>query len=115
MSFLSRFRSHVIAFPLAALAALAMLAISEASYQDATSSLDRLGERAVARGKLNDLVKALLDAETGQRGYLLTERREYLRPYEQALRESRSLLAWLHTYYARDPTAAPTMMQLARE
>ena len=61
-----------------------MLAISEASYQDATSSLDRLGERGTARAKLNDLVKALLDAETGQRGYLLTERREYLKPYEQA-------------------------------
>ena len=79
MSFLSRLRGNVLAFPLAALAALAMLAISEASYQDATSSLDRLGERAAARSKLNDLVKALLDAETGQRGYLLTERREYLR------------------------------------
>ena len=46
MSFLSRFRRNVIAFPLAALAALAMLAISETSYQDATSSLDTLGERA---------------------------------------------------------------------
>jgi CHASE3 domain sensor protein len=90
MSFLSRFRGQVIAFPLAALAALAMLAISEASYQDATSSLDRLGERATARAKLNDLVKALIDAETGQRGYLLTERAEYLKPYEQATRESRS-------------------------
>jgi signal transduction histidine kinase len=115
MSFLSRFRGHVIAFPLAALAALAMLAISEASYQDATSSLDRLGERAVARGKLNDLVKVLLDAETGQRGYLLTERREYLRPYEEASRESRSLIGWLNTYYARDPKLTPTMTELAKE
>ena len=80
MSFLSRFRRNVIAFPLAALAALSMLAISEASYQDATSSLDTLGDRATARGKLNDLVKSLLDAETGQRGFLLTDRKEYLRP-----------------------------------
>jgi signal transduction histidine kinase len=115
MSFLSRFRGQAIAFPLAALAALAMLAISEASYQDATSSLDRLGERATARGKLNDLVKAVLDAETGERGYLLTERREYLRPYEQALSESRSLLAWLNAYYAKDPRTGPTMAELAKE
>jgi len=105
----------VIAFPLAALAALAMLAISEASYQDATSSLDRLGERATARGKLNDLVKTLLDAETGQRGYLLTERREYLRPYEQAQKESRDLIAWLTAYYAKDPKTAPTMLEVAKE
>ena len=115
MSFLARFRGQVIAFPLAALAALAMLAISEASYQDATSSLDRLGERATARTKLNDLVKSLLDAETGQRGYLLTERREYLRPYEQAQRESRALIAWLNTYYVRDPKTAGTMTELAKE
>jgi signal transduction histidine kinase len=115
MSLLSRFRGSVIAFPLAALAALAMLAISEASYQDATSSLDRLGERSTARSKLNDLVKSLLDAETGQRGYLLTERREYLRPYEQAQKESRSLLAWLNDYYAKDPNTAPTMLEIAKE
>jgi len=115
MSFLSRFRGNAIAFPLAALAALAMLAISEASYQDATSSLNRLGERAAARGKLNDLVKALLDAETGQRGYLLTERREYLRPYEQAQKESHDLLAWLSNYYAKEPEIAPTMLELANE
>jgi len=115
MSFLARFRGQVIAFPLAALAALAMLAISEASYQDATSSLDRLGERAMARAKLNDLVKAVIDAETGQRGYLLTDRREYLQPYEQATRESRSLIAWLNTYYARDSAVTATMTELAQE
>jgi signal transduction histidine kinase len=115
MSFLSRFRRNVFAFPLAALAALAMLAISEASYQDATSSLDALGERATARGKLNDLVKALLDAETGQRGYLLTDRKEYLRPYSQALTETRSLLAWLTRYYAKDANGAPVMNDVARE
>ena len=115
MSFLSRLRGQVIAFPLAALAALAMLAISEASYQDATSSLDRLGERGTARNKLNDLVKAVLDAETGERGYLLTERREYLRPYEQALRETRTLIAWLNDYYARDPRTTAVMAELAKE
>jgi len=115
MSFLSRLRGSVIAFPLAALAALAMLAISEASYQDATSSLDRLGERGAARSKLNDLVKSLLDAETGQRGYLLTDRREYLRPYEQAQQESRTLLAWLKDYYAKDPSTAPAMLEIAKE
>jgi signal transduction histidine kinase len=115
MSFLSRFRGQVIAFPLAALAALAMLAISEASYQDATSSLDRLGQRAEARTKLNDLVKSLLDAETGQRGYLLTNRPEYLRPYEQAQVHSRALIAWLTQYYAKDPRTAPTMAEVAKE
>jgi signal transduction histidine kinase len=115
MGFLSRFRRNVIAFPLAAAAALSMLVISEASYQDATSSLDTLGERATARAKLNDLVKSLLDAETGQRGYLLTERKEYLRPYQLAQTETRSLLVWLTSHYASDAKAAPVMGEIARE
>ena len=58
MGFLSRFRRNIFAFPLAAAAALAMLAISEASYQDATSSLDALGQRGNARSSLNALVRA---------------------------------------------------------
>ena len=115
MTFLSRFRRNVIAFPLAALAALAMLAISEASYQDATASLDRLGDRGVARTKLNDLVKSLLDAETGQRGYLLTDRREYLKPYHQAQVDARKTLAWLNEYYARDPQTSTLMADVMKE
>ena len=115
MSFLSRFRRNVIAFPLAALAALAMLAISEASYQDATASLDRLGDRGAARTKLNDLVKSLLDAETGQRGYLLTDRREYLKPYQQAQVDVRKTLAWLNEYYAKEPQTSALMSEVMKE
>jgi signal transduction histidine kinase len=33
----------------------------------------------------NDLLIGLLDAETGQRGYLLTSNRDYLQPYDAAL------------------------------
>ncbi len=115
MSFLSRFRRNVVAFPLAALAALAMLAISEASYQDATGSMDTLGERGDARTRLNDLVKSLLDAETGERGYLLTNRREYLKPYEQAQGQARKTLAWLNDYYGKDPQTSALMGDVMKE
>ena len=115
MSFLSRFKRNLVAFPLAALAALAMLAISEASYQDATSTLDSLGQRAAARGHLNDLVKGLLDAETGQRGYLLTGRSEYLRPYRQARVDVREAIGWLTPYYSQDARTADVMKQVAEE
>lgn len=33
----------------------------------------------------NDLLNLMLDAETGERGYLLTERAEYLQPYQTAI------------------------------
>lgn len=115
MSLLSRLNRNVVAFPLAALAALAMLAISEASYQDATGTLDALGQRAAARGRLNDLTKALLGAETGQRGYLLTGRKEYLAPYREARASLHEAIAWLTPYYAGDPKAAELMREVTQE
>ncbi|MCA9647781.1 MAG: CHASE3 domain-containing protein, partial [Myxococcales bacterium] len=35
---------------------------------------------------LDNLLQVLLDAETGQRGYLITGEKEYLEPYSAALR-----------------------------
>ncbi len=113
MSPLSYFRRSVVAFPLAALAALAMFVISEVSYQDATSSLDSLGERATARNRLNQVAKSLLDAETGQRGYLLSNRQEYLAPYRDAQDGLREATEWLQKYYAKDAAKAKLMKQLS--
>jgi signal transduction histidine kinase len=113
MSALSYFRRSVVAFPLAALAALAMFVISEVSYQDATSSLDSLGQRAAARNRLNQVAKSLLDAETGQRGYLLSNRQEYLAPYRDAQDGLRESTDWLKHYYANDPAKSRLMQQLS--
>ena len=110
---LSYFRRSVVAFPLAALAALAMLVISEVSYQDATGSLDSLGNRSEARSNLNTVAKSLLDAETGQRGYLLTSRTEYLAPYRDAQEGLQAALESLKTYYAPNPRSAALLRQLA--
>jgi signal transduction histidine kinase len=114
MSALSYFRRSVVAFPLAALAALAMFVISEVSYQDATSSLNSLGERANARNRLNQIAKGLLDAETGQRGYLLSNRQEYLTPYRDAQDGLHEATEWLTAYYADDPVKSRLMEQLAK-
>jgi signal transduction histidine kinase len=112
MSALSYFRRSVVAFPLAALAALAMFVISEVSYQDATSALDSLGGRATARNQLNQVAKSLLDAETGQRGYLLSNRPDYLTPYRDAQEGLREATDWLKNHYAGDPAKAKLMQEL---
>ena len=112
MSPLSYFRRSVVAFPLAALAALAMFVISEVSYQDATSALDSLGERATARSHLHQVAKSLLDAETGQRGYLLSNRPEYLAPYRDAQEGLRESTAWLKKNYADNARMAALLEQL---
>jgi signal transduction histidine kinase len=109
---LSYFRRSVVAFPLAALAALAMFVIGEVSYQDATASLDSLGDRGVARNNLNVVARSLLDAETGQRGYLLTSRAEYLAPYRDAQESLRVATAWLGKYYSTDPRTNALVHQL---
>jgi signal transduction histidine kinase len=109
---LSYFRRSVVVFPLAALAALAMFIISEVSYRDATRSFDSLGKRGAASLYLNDLAKSLLNAETGQRGYLLTSRDDYLAPYRDAQEGLRRSIDWLKTYYAKNPETSSLMQQL---
>ena len=89
LNLIARLRRGGFAFPLAVLAALAMFAISETAYRESSASLDELGTMAVARQNIQVLWRSLLDAETGQRGYLLTGRKEYLEPYSAAQQEIR--------------------------
>lgn len=99
---LSRIKRSAYAFPLAALAALAMLFISETSYWQATDSLDDMSMMAQARTQINTLMRRLVDTETSQRGYLLTSRKEYLGPLNGAIDDSNAALKWLMQYYAKD-------------
>lgn len=99
-------------FPLACLATVAMLFISEGSYWQSALTLDQLASMGKARGQLMDLQRGMLDAETGQRGYLLTGRREYLRPYEQALADIAQAFLALDLYYGAQPGARTLLDQL---
>jgi signal transduction histidine kinase len=114
LTFLPLLRGSPFAFPLAALAALAMFVISESSYQQASATLDSLGEMGTARTAIQTLWRNLTDAETGQRGYLLTKRVEYMQPYDKAKREVAESLVWLTNYYRGDP-ATETLMQKVAE
>ena len=46
--------------------------------------------------KLGDLISSLKDAETGQRGFLITGKPAYLEPYRASLQTSSTVLADLH-------------------
>jgi signal transduction histidine kinase len=100
-------------FPLAALVALGMFVISESSYQQATATFDGLGVQGQARTNIQVLWRSLTDAETGQRGYLLTGRNEYLKPYVEAQARVAATLTWLNDYYAASPDTAALMKQVA--
>ncbi len=113
MRLLQRFGNSVYAFPLACIAALVLLVISETSYRSASGSMQQLGAMASTRTEIQSLWRHLVDAETGQRGYLLTGRDEYLKPYRESLAQVDASVRLLQTYYRDDVEATPTMTQLA--
>ena len=98
--------------PLACVAAAAMVFISEGSYWRSVGTLDELGAMGTARTSIQALAQGVLDAETGQRGYLLTGRREYLVPYQGALQKIDGAFAFLDRYYGNHPASARLLEKL---
>ncbi|HJW11845.1 MAG TPA: CHASE3 domain-containing protein, partial [Albitalea sp.] len=109
---LLRHKRGAVAFVLAALAALLVVAISEAAYWESTRAMERLATMTTARNHLLKLSQRVVDAESGERGYLLTGRREYLDPYRSAFDDITRALTWLKGYYAAEPEQAGAMQKL---
>jgi signal transduction histidine kinase len=74
-----------ISLPLAVLAAAFLIFINEASFRKSTDAAAAIEEAQLTRGAINKLLQHVLDAETGQRGYLLTGDARYLEPYNTAV------------------------------
>jgi signal transduction histidine kinase len=112
---LSRLRRSVWALPLAALAAMVVFGINEAGYDRSRAGLDSIAERSQASRQIERIWRLMLDAETGQRGYLLTERNAYLQPYQDAVAESHATALWLRRHYAGDREALPLVNEIAAQ
>ena len=106
------FRQSAFAFPIAAVAVLAMVLISEASYSGSRRAMDELSAISTARFQTQRLLRLLVDAETAQRGYLITGRAEYQAPYLAAMQELPSVLNPLRAHYGARPTLAPVMAHI---
>ena len=72
-----RLRRSVFAWPLARPAAGLRAVINETSFRRSSEALEHLSARSTASPSLSRCCGRLLDAETGQRGYLLTRRNIY--------------------------------------
>jgi signal transduction histidine kinase len=107
-------RPDVIAWPLAAVAVVLVMAINEMSHARSMDALEHLRLRSQASMQIESVLRRLLDAETGQRGYLLTRRRVYLDPYELAANDVAQGLAWLRQHYAQDETSNAMIGELSR-
>ena len=101
-----------LAILLLALAFIAMVLITEDSNKRASELVQKLGAIADNRLHLYELTKGVLDAETGQRGYMLTGREEYLQPYHAALGKIKVAFSHLDTAYGQEPQSADLLKKL---
>ncbi len=76
-----------ISLPLAILAALVLFFINDTNFDKSTKATAHIEESAQTLSTVNKLLIHLIDAETGQRGYLLTGQASYLEPYTNAIAE----------------------------
>lgn len=93
-------------------ASLTMVFVTEDSNRRAAQLVQNLGAIAENRLHLYDLTKGVLDAESGQRGYLLTGQTEYLAPYYAALKEIDIAFTRLDAAYSREPRSAALLKKL---
>jgi signal transduction histidine kinase len=110
--FADRFRRSRLALPMAAVVAVAMVFISEGSYWRAKDSMDELGRLGTARTAIQNLHRNMVDAESGQRGFLITRRPEYLAPYRDASEEIRETMRVLNLHFKEQPAKNETMKRL---
>ncbi len=108
----NRLRRSPFAFPLAALVALIMLLISETSYRSSRNSMDAVSDLSIARLRVQRVLRLMVDAETAQRGYLLTGRKDYLEPYRNSVEALPETMAKLKAHYASRPAHAKALARL---
>ena len=107
------FPKMALSLALATLAALMLVGINEVGFRQSHQALIEVRDAQSVRQTLNELLLNLVDAETGQRGYLLTGESQYREPYDQAVRKVDGQLSTLRAFYAGRPAESAHLTQLA--
>jgi signal transduction histidine kinase/DNA-binding response OmpR family regulator/CHASE3 domain sensor protein len=95
--------STVGGFAMASIALVVIAALSYRSLRERTATAERTSHTIAVLDQVEGVLSTLKDAETGQRGYLLTGDADYLRPYAQAVATLDDELASLRRLTAGDP------------
>lgn len=103
-----------ISMALAVSAATVLMVINETGYVSSTAAIRQISTESDTRSQLNRLLQHMLDAETGQRGYLLTGDAKYLQPYDAALTQIGRTMNDLNAAYADDLQGNLTYAKLRR-
>ncbi len=86
------------------IASLAIAVYAELGYRRLESANQQMAVALEMQSTLHETLSLIVDAETGQRGYLLTGKDEYLRPYETALPKISGAFGRLHELLVRNGT-----------
>ncbi len=89
------------------LAAVTLLLIALVSYRNANLLIETehwVGHTHQVRAELAELLSQLKDAETGQRGYVITGEESYLDPYKSGVTGSKTTLADLKNLTGDNPS-----------
>lgn len=113
MKLLSRPKA-IIVLPLAVLAVASLIALNELGYRRSALAAETMVSEQEKRGTLHLLLQQVLDAETGQRGYLLTGDEKYLLPYTDATNKINATLDALRKSYADDAAQLGRFAELSR-
>ena len=114
MDVLKVIKRHPMVFPLACIAAATMVFISEGSYWQSLRTRGEMEATEAVRVSIYALQRNVLDAETGQRGFLLTSRKEYLQTYASALKKADESLQLLDKHYSQQPQSQDVLRKLHR-
>ncbi|MDB5931253.1 MAG: multi-sensor signal transduction histidine kinase [Polaromonas sp.] len=103
-----------LSLPLAMLAAAFLIFINEVSFRQSTQAVANMEQAEQTRSAISQLVRQILDAETGQRGYLLTGDIRYLEPYKAAVGDITQNLNILRGLFTSQPELLSDFDALSR-
>jgi signal transduction histidine kinase len=112
---LRKSRTMAVSLPFALLAALVLIGINEVGHMRSQAAVEEMNEGQLTRNAVNRLLQSMLDAETGQRGYLLTGNETYLEPYDKAVTTVHANLDELRNRYQQSPDDLQQFANLSRE
>lgn len=104
-----------LSLPMALLAALVLVGINETGHMRSQDAVEQLAQGLTTRADVNKLLQSMLDAETGQRGYLLTGNETYLEPYDKAVATVQTNLDRLRHQFMGSPEDMQEFALLSRQ
>lgn len=112
---LPKVRRMALSLPMALLAAAVLVGINETGHMRSQDAVNQMSQWQVTRGAVNSLLQSMLDAETGQRGYLLTGNDTYLEPYDRAMTAVQSHLDTLRNQFVDSKEDLQEVAHLSRQ